>query len=137
MDFGIFQAIDNSFKDNSPLKFFGEPTDSRDYIGEKDLSLALMHIVKSQIVNEIINIGSETSIQLSQIASEIEKITDGEIKTSWHSRRESDVPRTVLDCKKMQKYYPKSVLDPENLVKSGLVSIWQRARSNSGSASDI
>jgi nucleoside-diphosphate-sugar epimerase len=130
MDFGIFQAIRNSFERGTPITFFGTPSDCRDYLGEEEILRILSNIVVIPNAETLINIGSGTSLSLGEIADSVTEVTRGAIETYWNNRRITDVARTRLDCRKIQLSGKASAQDLKLYLNRKLALLWEESTVN-------
>ncbi|HUS01931.1 MAG TPA: GDP-mannose 4,6-dehydratase [Chitinophagaceae bacterium] len=98
-----------------PINFFGDGNTLRDYTYVKDIVegiIAAMHYDKTGF--EIINLGNNTPVTLSQLVSALEKILNKKAILNRLPEQPGDVPLTCADiskAKKLLNYDPKTKLE--------------------------
>jgi nucleoside-diphosphate-sugar epimerase len=123
LDFGIFKMIAHNVRRKHSIVFQGAPSDCRDYILESELNQILARIVTSNLDLELVNLGTGVSLSLGDI-SEILKANFGEkLNTRWEARSEFDVPRTILDVKRLNALDLRPSTLPETAVKNAIEAI--------------
>ncbi len=115
-DFGIFAMINNSLSKKSPITFFGDPLDCRDYIGENDLLQVLNSLIMSESNFNLLNVGSGVSISLLEIAQMLNDIYDDDIDVVWNPRSKYDVAKTMLDVNSLKNLTDFSLSNPKELI---------------------
>jgi UDP-glucuronate 4-epimerase len=98
-----------------PINFFGEGNTLRDYTFVKDTVAGIVSATKYDRSNfEIINLGNNTPVTLSQLVTTIEKILDKKAILNKLPEQQGDVPVTCADISKAQhllNYDPKTKLE--------------------------
>lgn len=101
-----------------PINFFGDGNTLRDYTYVKDTVagiLSAMQYDKSKF--EIINLGNNKPVTLSQLVSTLEKILNKKAILITLSEQEGDVPVTCADISKAQQLLQ---YDPQTKLEEGL-----------------
>ena len=111
-------AINNftrKINNGEPINFFGEGNTLRDYTFVKDTVAGIVAAMKYDQSNfEIINLGNNNPVTLSQLVSTIEKILDKKAILNKLPMHEGDVPVTCADITKAQQllnYQPATKLE--------------------------
>ncbi len=101
----IAQALNNE-----PVTVFGSGKQSRCFIHVKDVTKALIHLIKEpKAVGEVFNIGSQEEITIEQLAKEIIRITKSKSKINYipyekaYEEGFEDMQRRVPDTTKINK----------------------------------
>ena len=111
-------AINNftrKINNGEPINFFGEGNTLRDYTFVKDTVAGIVAAMKYDQSNfEIINLGNNNPVTLSQLVSTIEKVLDKKAILNKLPEQEGDVPVTCADITKAQQllnYQPATKLE--------------------------
>lgn len=118
LDFGIFKMIKNNLSHHLPINLFGDPLDSRDYIGERDLIRVLSAAILTEQKFKVMNVGSGESISLREIAQILSDIYKQDLNIVWGPRSSSDVARTILDISYMQTLLSVSLGSSRELMRN-------------------
>ena len=98
-----------------PINFFGDGNTFRDYTFVKDTVDGIVSAMKYDKSNfEIINLGNNNPVTLSQLVSTIEKVLDKKAILNKLPEQEGDVPVTCADITKAQhllSYNPATKLE--------------------------
>lgn len=85
---------------NEKVVICGDGTIARDFIYVKDLAAIIVQLIKMNILNQVINIGSEKGYSINQIINYIiENRPAVEIK--YKPSRKYDIQRIILDTNKL------------------------------------
>jgi UDP-glucuronate 4-epimerase len=111
-------AINNftrKINNGKPINFFGAGNTLRDYTFVKDTVAGIVAAMKYDQSNfEIINLGNNNPVTLSQLVSTIEKVLNKKAILNKLSEQEGDVPVTCADITKAQQllnYNPSTKLE--------------------------
>ncbi|SEA99775.1 NAD-dependent epimerase/dehydratase family protein [Pedobacter hartonius] len=85
-----------------PLVVWGTGEQSKDYIFVEDIIQIIWLLMKSDVKNEIFNIGSGNTITLNSILGSIKSLIP-DFKVSYESSRPADVMKFSLDISKLNK----------------------------------
>jgi len=111
-------AINNftrKINNGEPINFFGEGNTLRDYTFVKDTVAGIVSAIKYDRSNfEIINLGNNQPVTLSQLVSAIEKVLGKKAILNKLPEQEGDVPVACADISKAQQlldYNPATKLE--------------------------
>ena len=111
-------AINNftrKINSGEPINFFGDGNTLRDYTFVKDTVAGIVAAMKYDQSNfEIINLGNNNPVTLSQLVSTIEKVLDKKAILNKLPEQQGDVPVTCADITKAQQllnYNPSTKLE--------------------------
>jgi len=99
--YGIVTHMVSSIRTRN-IHVFGETTDCRDYIGISDFLWCIEQLTELKRPPSVLNIGSGTSITLSQIVTLLTDTFGDQLDTVWEPRRSGDVAQTRLDVSLMR-----------------------------------
>lgn len=83
------------------VEIWGDGTVTRDFIYVGDVANAV-YLATTKPVSGVFNVGTGTGLSLRQILHEIAKVVGREPSVTWLPSRSFDVPRIVLDAKKLK-----------------------------------
>lgn len=89
---------------NEPIEIWGDGKNVRDYIYVKDLADSFYKLIKNNITNEIINIGSGYGYSITDIIDKLKRIVGEPFKVKYLSSRNVDVNSMILDITKLKSY---------------------------------
>lgn len=92
---------DMKIKGEPVVKVWGTGTPLREFLFADDLAEACLFLMKKYNSPEIINVGSEIEISITDLANEISKAVGFPGKIEFDSSKPDGTPRKVLDCKKI------------------------------------
>ncbi len=105
--FGIIPSIFHAILSNKPLEIWGDGETVRDYLYIEDfVDLCKIVIEDCSILKgqrRIYNVGAERGTSVNQLCEVVEEVTGNKITKDYQNARVVDVPRSVLDCKKIQR----------------------------------
>jgi len=90
---------------NDPVIIWGDGAIIRDYIYIKDCAKIIHDLLRKNIFNQIINVGSGQGYSINQILSLIRDRV-GDFAIIYKSPRTFDVPKIVLDIHKLKSFIP-------------------------------
>ncbi len=112
-----------------PINFFGDGNTFRDYTFVKDTVDGIVSAMKYDKSNfEIINLGNNNPVTLSQLVSTIEKVLDKKAILNKLPEQEGDVPVTCADISKAQQllnYNPQIKLEDGLKQFISWVNFWR------------
>jgi UDP-glucose 4-epimerase len=85
-----------------PVIVWGDGRAIKDYIYVRDYAAIVRRLVKKNVWNEIINVGTGRGHSVNQILSAIKSVA-GSFKVKYQAGRQIDAPRVVLDIKKLRR----------------------------------
>lgn len=112
---------------NESIEIWGDGSVIRDYIYIDDLCSILVDLLKNNIINMTLNVGSGVGHSLIEITKALAYVSGKEISIVFKDARQVDISKTVLDIKKLKSvvdFKPTSILDGiqlyyENLQMNG------------------
>ncbi|OJU53249.1 MAG: epimerase, partial [Bacteroidales bacterium 45-6] len=99
---GIIAVSIGKILKGEPITVWGDGNAVRDYIYIDDLAEIVYQLVNSDIVNEVINIGSGVGYSINQIIKILDSLVDVDIKVDYVPSRGVDVDSLILDVSKLQ-----------------------------------
>lgn len=94
---GIIAVAIGKLLSGESMKIWGDGSSIRDYIYIKDLANIVVQLLKDDITNATINIGSGTGYSVNHIISIINSITKSHLSVEYVKNREVDVSNIILD----------------------------------------
>lgn len=88
--------IDNALN-NKDLNIFGDGNQTRDFIYVEDIAFIFLKLIENNISNEILNISTNSSITINELAERIIKISNKNIKINYFDKRDGDIEHSILD----------------------------------------
>lgn len=105
---------------NNLIPIYGDGSSSRDYTYVTDLVSGIVACLNFNGLGfEVFNIGSENSIRLLDLLTEIEKQTKRKLKIEWFPEQVGDVPATLSDISKARSLLG---YNPQFNLESGISS---------------
>lgn len=89
---------------NEPIEVWGDGSTIRDYIYIDDLSHAFYQLIKYNINNEIINIGSGHGYTINDVLQRLKNVVEKPIKVIYKESRSVDVNSMILDISKLKSF---------------------------------
>src|ERR1700730_17013511 len=84
------------------IEVWGDGTVTRDFIYVGDVASAV-YLATTNKISGVFNVGSGTGLALREILNQIVKVADVEPSVNWLPSRSFDVPRIVLDARKLKE----------------------------------
>lgn len=84
-----------------PIEVWGDGSSVRDYIYIDDLADAFYKLVKNNVNNEIVNIGSGNGYSVNDIIDRLHSCIDMPFKVDYKASRSVDVNSMILDIQKL------------------------------------
>jgi UDP-glucose 4-epimerase len=107
--------------EGKPLRIFGSPETTRDFIYIDDVCDAILRVISSETPPSIVNIGSGTPTTLAEVAEIIINIADG-IEIVHEPDRGFDVSRSWLDISRARQTLG---WEPSIPLRDGIGRTWQ------------
>lgn len=122
-DFVISKFI-RSALNNDPIPIFGRGNQTRTFCYVEDNTDCISKIVEDNlIINDVINIGSESEVTILELAELIIRLTGSKSKIQFLSPlKEGDMTRRQPDASKMKKILGRELISLEDGIKSILAS---------------
>ncbi len=87
-----------------PVEVWGDGSAIRDYIYIDDLAEIFYQLIKKDVFNETVNIGSGRGYSVNDVLAFLKIITKQDFKIDYQNVRPVDVSNMVLDTTKMRQY---------------------------------
>ena len=107
-------------KKDHTFKIWGTGTPLREFLHVDDLAQGIMFINKSNITDDLINIGSGSEISIKELAQKIKTIVGYQGSLNFNENMPDGNPRKLLDSSKIYKYGWR----PEINLDEGLLSAY-------------
>lgn len=98
--------------ENKAVEIFGNGETIRDYIDVTDLALVTSKIVKQDIRNKVLNVGSGVGVSLNEIITNLRSLINKSIIVINKKNRNVDVDKVILDISELKKniiFEPKGI----------------------------
>jgi UDP-glucose 4-epimerase len=116
----IAVILGHMLKDES-VTIYGDGSVIRDYIYIDDLIYYVKELIKKDIKNETINIGSGVGTSINQIMDIVEEVSGVQLKKENVPSRKDDVPKMILDTTRLHNF----VKHEDSTVKDGIRKFYQ------------
>lgn len=120
---GLIAVTIGKILSNNPIEIYGNGNQVRDYIYINDLAEIFYELLKRNISNKILNIGSNTGYSVNDIIETINKNFNKQIKTTFVANRNTDVSNVILDTKKLQNIITYKLTSLDDGIKFFIESI--------------
>ena len=87
----------NNALNNKDLNIFGDGNQTRDFIYVEDIAFIFLKLIENNISNEILNISTNSSMTINELAERIIKISNKNIKINYFDKRDGDIEHSILD----------------------------------------
>lgn len=87
-----------------PIEVWGDGSSVRDYIYIDDLADAFYKLVKANVNNEIVNLGSGNGYSVNDIIDRLHSCIDIPFKVNYKESRSVDVNSMILDISKLKSF---------------------------------
>ena len=101
---GLVAVVIGHLLENKTVEIWGDGSAIRDYIYIDDLAHIFYELIKNDICNETINIGSGRGYSVNDVLAFIKIVSKSDFKIEYKNTRPMDVSNMVLDITKMKKY---------------------------------
>lgn len=102
---GLFYRLQAAKKNNlDEFKVWGTGTPLREFLFNKDLANAIYFVIKNDIKENLINVGSGYEISIKDLVHKINKLVQYEGKIVFDSSLPDGNPRQLLDTSILDKY---------------------------------
>ena len=88
----------------SSIEIWGDGSVVRDYIYIDDFARIFEQLLKKNVLNTIVNIGSGNGYSVNQIVDTLKKIVDEPVKVEYKHARSVDVSTMILSIERMKQY---------------------------------
>lgn len=107
---GVLSIMNNKYRNDEPFTFFGDGSQTRDFVYIKDLVQAVSIVICNEKTNgKIYNLGTGSQTSLLQIFEEFQQIYDKNISYTFTEERSGDIKDSYaqIDALKALGYEPK------------------------------
>ena len=118
----IAVALGHLFK-KEPIQVYGDGSNIRDYIYIDDFVFYVKELIKKDIKNETINIGSGLGTSINRIIEIIENISGEKMKVENVPSRKDDVPKMILDTTRLHNFIKHDDYPVEEGIRKFYLSI--------------
>ena len=101
---GLIAVILGKLLKNEHITVFGDGSVVRDYLFIDDLVYYVIELLKKEILNETINIGSGEGCSINQIIEIVKDNVDRKVIVDYIEARKDDVPKLVLDTTRLHNF---------------------------------
>ena len=98
---GVLSIFMDNAINNKDLNIFGDGKQTRDFIYVEDIAKIFLFFIEKNISNEILNISTNNSININELANTIISISKSNIKINYLEKRDGDIDDSILDNKKL------------------------------------
>lgn len=121
---GAVDAFLKRIAAGQPIALWGQGTAARDFIFIDDVTDAITDLIRRDIKNEVVNIGSGEGTSIKQLIEIIEQVVDYPVKIEKKDGY-TGISRSVLNVEKIKKL---SGWSPAYELKEGIAEAWRRLR---------
>jgi UDP-glucose 4-epimerase len=119
---GIIDVFLKKIKNNEELTIWGKGDIIRDYIHINDLVECVSLLLKNNINNEIINIGTGVGTSINELLNLIKNISKNELNIKYLDKRSFDLKYNVLNIEKAKKLIN---WQPKISLKDGITKLFK------------
>jgi UDP-glucose 4-epimerase len=101
---GLIAVILGKLLRKEHLTVFGDGSVVRDYIYIDDFVYYVKELLRKNILNETINIGSGEGCSINQIIDIVREVADFDLNVDYIEARKDDVPKLVLDTTRLHNF---------------------------------
>lgn len=98
---GVVSIFMDNAINNKDLNIFGDGKQTRDFIYVEDIAKIFLFFIEKNISDEILNISTNNSININELANTIISISKSNIKINYLEKRDGDIDDSILDNKKL------------------------------------
>lgn len=118
---GLIAVVFGHMLKNEPISIYGDGSVIRDYIYIDDLIFYVKELIKKDIKNETINVGSGVGTSINQIIEIVEEVSGVQLKRQNVPSRKDDVPKMILDTTRLHNF----IKHEDCSVKEGIRLFYQ------------
>lgn len=102
---GVISILNSAFLNKTQFTFFGDGTQTRDFIYVKDVVKAIDLIIKKKELNEFVfNVGTGKEYSINEVKDIFEQVYGYKIKYRYEEFKTGDIENSYADIKKIKKY---------------------------------
>ena len=118
---GIIDVFIDKIKKNEDLVIWGDGRIVRDYIHIDDLAECVSLLIKKNIRNETVNIGTGIGASVNELLEIIKTVSGKSLSINYEESREFDLKYNVLNIKKAEAL---TGWRPKINLKNGITKLW-------------
>jgi len=124
---GLIYKMHNAvLKQKSQVEIWGSGKPLREFMHVQDLASAVLFLIKNEVTEDLLNIGTGEEISIKELSKEIQQVTGFNGELIFNNYFPDGNPRKLLDSSKMLKLGWK----PEISLKEGLADTYAWFTSN-------
>jgi len=100
---GVIAIFTDNMVNDKEITIHGSGNQIRDFIFVKDVASALFKAIVSDVINETINISSNTETSINTLYEELKKISKYSKLAIYTTSRNGDIEKSILDNRKANK----------------------------------
>ena len=101
---GLIAVMLGKLLKNEPIDVYGDGSTVRDYIYIDDFVFYIMELLRKEILNETINIGSGVGYSINEIIKVVKNISGENLDVNYIPARKDDVPKMILDTTRLHNF---------------------------------
>lgn len=114
---GVLSIMNNKYRNDEPFTFFGDGSQTRDFVYIKDLVQAVSIVIGNEKTNgKIYNLGTGSQTSLLQIFEEFQQIYDKNISYTFTEERSGDIKDSYAQIDELKALG----YEPKYCIKDGL-----------------
>jgi len=113
---------------NEPITVWGDGNSVRDYIYIDDLAKIVCQLMKQNVKNTILNVGSGVGYSINDIINELKSIVAEPVRVEHVSSRRVDVANMILDTHRLQEYVNLNL----TTLHDGITKFYEEVKSTYG-----
>jgi len=117
---------------NEPITVWGDGNSVRDYIYIDDLAKIVCQLMKQDVKNTILNVGSGVGYSINDIINELKSIVTELVRVEHVSSRRVDVANMILDTHRLQEYVNLNL----TTLHDGITKFYEEVKSAYGKSQD-
>ncbi|PTI27867.1 NAD-dependent dehydratase [Mammaliicoccus vitulinus] len=107
---GVLSIMQSSYLDEKPFTFFGDGTQTRDFVYVKDVVQAISLVADSDnAIGHVFNVGTGKPSSLMEVFEFLGNVLEKDISTNFVNEREGDIKHSYADIQELSNlgYFPK------------------------------
>lgn len=101
---GLIAVTMGNILKGTPVHIFGNGEIIRDYIFIEDFTYYIKGLLKKNIINETINVGSGSGHSINEILQVFRDISGKNFEVIYENERKDDVPKLILDTTRLHNF---------------------------------
>ena len=120
---GLIAVVLGHLIKKEPVLVYGDGSNIRDYIYIDDFAFYVKELIKKDIKNETINVGSGVGTSINRIIEIIENVSGEKLKVENVPPRKDDVPKMILDTTRLHNFIKHADCSVEEGIKKFYLAI--------------